>query len=388
MSPIKNFVSDWAGLIVNLITLGGWVGWVLSTVLLGVSGSKGRSLVDGVTIGQVHLSCEMLGIIFAVCLIIVINAWLFGRLLKGAANSTADYKVVCDKLPAALQQEIDVKDAASPYVNQAAAEYCSGMDEAGFMQLLNSSDATCRNLNAGSKAGKTILQCSFIPVDAKKNTIIVRRRSENHASIFKKVSNWWKKIYSFISFSPIPDGHNRKFDSILSCYAHEVPLDGVKLTDADFKFVGVIYNRRGGGKVKKLWLPWKKPDPARAELDKCIRYIFVVYLVEYSGLNFVSDDGNPNWTDINLAFAEASKRNSGRKNRFFLKDHDYIVGADSLIAIASRLTTVGSEESKCWLKVEQEALKRAKLMVVGSASSASASSPATHDIHAKEVGAR
>ena len=369
MSPIKNFVSEWAGLIVNLITLGGWIGGILSAVMLGVSGHKGRSLADGVTFGHVHLSCEMLVIIFAVCLIIVVNAWLFGRLLKGAANSTVDYKVVCDKLPAALQQEIDVIDAASPYVNQASAEYCSSLDEAGFKQLLNSLDATCRNLNAGSKAGKTILQCSFIPVDADKNTIIIRRRSENHASIFKKVSNWWKNIYSFISFSPIPDGHNRKFDSILSCYAHEVPLDDVRLTGADFKFVGVIYNRRGGGKVKKPLLPWKKPDQVRAELDKCIRYVFVVYLVEYSGLNFVGGDGRPNWKDINRAFAEASKRNTGKKARFFLKDHDYIVSADSLIGIASRLTTVGSEESKCWLKVEQEALKRAKLMVVGSESS-------------------
>ena len=377
MNSIKNFVSEWAGLIVNLITLGGWVGWGLSAVLLGVSGSKGRSLADGVTIGHIHLSCEMLVIIFVVCLIIVINAYLFRRLLKGAANSTADYKVVCDKLPTALQREIDVKDAASPYVNQAAAEYCSSLDEAGFKQLLNSSDATCRNLNAGSKAGKTILQCSFIPVDANKNTIIIRRRSENHASIFKKVGNWWKKIYSFISFSPIPDGHNRVFNSILNCYAHEVPLDGLKLTDADFKFVGVIYNRRGGGKNKKLSLPWKKPDPVRAELDKCIRYIFVVYLVEYSGLKFICDDGSPNWGDINLAFAEASKRDSGRKDRFFLKDHDYIVGADSILEIASRLTTVGSEESKCWLKVEQEALKRAKLMVVGSASPTLPSTPTT-----------
>ena len=377
MSPIKNFVSEWAGLIVNLITLGGWVGWTLSTVLLGVMGSKGRSLADGFTIGHVHLSCEMLVIIFSVCLIIVINAYLFSRLLKGAANRTADYKVVCDRLPVALQREIDTKDAASPYVNQAAAEYCSSLDEAGFKQLLNSYDATCRNLNAGSKAGKTILQCSFIPVDANKNTIIIRRRSENHASIFKKVNNWWKKIYSFISFSPIPDGHNRKFDSVLGCYAHEVPLDGVKLTDANFKFVGVIYNRRGGGKVKKSWLPWRKPKPVRAELNKCIRYIFVVYLVEYSGLKFVCDDGKPNWVDINLAFAEASKRYSRRKDRFFLKDHDYIVGANSLIEIASRLTTVGSEESKCWLKVEQEALKRAKLMVVRSAFSTSPSSLAT-----------
>lgn len=373
MSQIKNFVSEWAGLIVNLITLGGWAGWVLSTVLLGVSGSQGKTLADGVTIGHVHLSCEMLVIIFAVSLIIMINAYLFRRLLQGAANSTADYKVVCDKLPVALQQEIDVKDTASPYVNQAAAEFCSSLDEAGFKQLLNSSDATCRNLNAGSKAGKTILQCSFIPVDANKNTIIIRRRSENHASIFKKVNNWWKKIYSFISFSPIPDGYNRKFDSILSCYAHEVPLDGVKLTDANFKFVGVIYNRRGGGKVKKPLLPWKKQEPVLAELDKCIRYIFVVYLVEYPGIQFVCDDGKPNWTAINLAFAEASKRNSGGKARFFLKDHDYIVGAKSLIEIASRLTTVGSEESECWLKVEQEALKRAKLMVVDSASSTSLS---------------
>ena len=377
MNQIRAFVSDWAGLIVNLITLGGWIGGIVSAILLGVFGSKGWKLSDGVKIGQVHLSCEMLVILFAVCVVIVINAYLFSRLLKGAANSTADYKVVCDRLPAALQREIDTKDVASPYVNQAAAEYCSSLDEAGFKQLLNSSDATCRNLNAGSKAGKTILQCSFIPVDANKNTIIIRRRSENHASIFKKVDNWWKNIYSFISFSPIPDGHNRKFDSVLGCYAHEVPLDGVKLTDADFKFVGVIYNRRGGGKVIKSWLPWRKPKPVRAVLDKCIRYIFVVYLVEYSGLSFVCDDGKPNWAAINRAFAEPSKRDSGKMNRFFLKDHDYIVGADSLIEIASRLTTVGSEESKCWLKVEQEALKRAKLMVVGSLSSTLPSSPVT-----------
>ena len=120
-------------------------------------------------------------------------------------------------------------------------------------------------------------------------------------------------------------------------------------------------------------LPWKKQEPVLAELDKCIRYIFVVYLVEYPGIQFVCDDGKPNWTAINLAFAEASKRNSGEKARFFLKDHDYIVGAKSLIEIASRLTTVGSEESECWLKVEQEALKRAKLMVVDSASSTSLS---------------
>ena len=92
-----------------------------------------------------------------------------------------------------------------------------------------------------------------------------------------------------------------------------------------------------------------------------------MYLVGYSGLKFVCDDGKPNWTDINLAFAESSSRDTGKKSRFFLKDHDHIVGANSLIEIASRLTIVGSEESKCWLKVEQEALKRAKLMVVGSA---------------------
>lgn len=379
MSSIKNFVSEWAGLIVNLITLGGWVGGFVSALLLGVSRSRGLALSDGVTIGQVHLSLEMLVILFVACVIIVINAYLFGRLLKGAANGTADYKVICDRLPSALQREIDTKDAASPYVNQAAAEYCSSLDEAGFKLLLNSRDVTCRNLKAGSKKGKTILQCSFIPVDANGNTIIIRRRGENHASIFKKVNNWWKKIYSFISFSPIPDGHNREFDSILSCYAHEVPLDcdDAKLSDNDFHFIGVIYNRRGGGKVKKPLLPCRKSVPVRAKLDECIRYLFVVYLVEYSKLKFVDGNGNPNWDDIDKAFAEKSKRKSKRKDRFFLKDHDYIVGAGSLIEIASRLTTHGSEESRCWLKVEQEAIKRAKLVVASTASATSSVAQAT-----------
>ena len=52
MSLIKNFVSEWAGLIVNLITLGGWVGGILSAVLLGVSGHKGWTFADGITIGH------------------------------------------------------------------------------------------------------------------------------------------------------------------------------------------------------------------------------------------------------------------------------------------------------------------------------------------------
>jgi hypothetical protein len=59
--------------------------------------------------------------------------------------------------PLMREHLVNVKDAANPYVNQATAECCSSLDEAGFKQLPNSPDATCRNLNAGSKAGKTIL---------------------------------------------------------------------------------------------------------------------------------------------------------------------------------------------------------------------------------------
>ena len=376
MSQIKNFLSEWAGLIVNLITLGGWAGWVLSTVLLGVSRSKGRSLADGVTIGYVHLSCEMLVIIFVVCAILVVNAYLFGRLLIGAANSTADYKVICDKLPEALQREIDVIDEAHPYVDKAEAKFCCAMDEAGFKQLLNSRDVTCRNLNAGSKKGKTILQCSFIPVDVNGYTIIIRRRVENHASIFKRVRNWWKKIYSFISFSPIPDGHNRKFDSILSCYAHEVPLDGTRISDENFKFIGVIYNRRGGGKIKKTLLQWRRPAQVRAKLNECIRYLFVVYLVEYPNLRFIDGDGKPCWDAINQAFAEETKRDSGKKDRFFLKDHDYIVSVDSLTEIASQISDENSEARKHWLKVEQKAVMKAAEMYVRLRASTSPSLPA------------
>lgn len=377
MSQIKNFVSEWAGLIVNLITLGGWIGGIVSAILLGVFGSKGWKLSDGVMIGQVHLSCEMLVILFAVCVVIIINAYLFGRLLMGAANSTADCKVICDKLPEALQREIDVIDEAHPYVDKAEAKSCCAMDEAGFKKLLNSRDVTCRNLNAGSKKGKTILQCSFIPVDVNGYTIIIRRRVENHASIFKKVRNWWKKIYSFISFSPIPDGHNRKFDSILSCYAHEVPLDGTRISDENFKFIGVIYNRRGGGKIKKPLLPWRRPAQVRAKLNECIRYLFVVYLVEYPNLKFIDGDGKPCWDAINQAFAEETKRNSGKMDRFFLKDHDYIVGVDSLTEIASQISDENSDARKHWLKVEQKAVMKAAEMYVRLRPSASSSSPAT-----------
>ena len=368
MSLIKNFLTDWTGIIVNVITLCGWICGLFSPVLLGLIRSKKIAFKDGFALGPFHLSFEMLVlllvILFIVGLIIIINAYLFRRLLKGAANSTADYKVICDKLPEELQHELDKIDEASPHVNQSAAEYCSSLDEKGFKKLLNSKDVTCRNIRAGSKKGKVILQCSFIPVDANGNTIIIRRRSENHASIFKKVNSWWKHIYAFISFSPIPDGYNREFASILNCYAHEVPLDGTQITDENFQYVGVIYNRRDGVIIKKSSSSQEKSEKVLAKLDECIRYLFVVYLVRYSDLKFIDDDGKVNWNDIDRAFAEKSKRGSKRKDRFFLKDHDYIIGADSLIEIATRLTTNGSAESKRWLKVEQEAIKRARLMIV------------------------
>ncbi len=337
------------GFVVNLITLSGFVSSVVSAILL--ASSKCGNPLNTTTLWTLVVL-----LVFGV--LIMLNTYLFGKLLKGAANSTADYKVICDKLPEALQKEIDNKDKASPYVNQAAAEFCSSLDEEGFKKLLNSRDVTCKNIRSGSKLGKTILQCSFIPVDSKGNTIIIRRRSENHASIFMKIGRWWKKIYSFISFSPIPDGYDRKFDSILNCYAHEVPLDGVELDEKNnFDFIGVIYNRRGGGSKKK------SPNE-QAKLDKCIRYLFVVYLVKYKKLNFIDDNVKVNWQDIDKAFAEKSKRGSKKSDRFFLKDHDYIVGADSIIEIASRLTTHGSEEGRRWMKVEQEALRRAKIKIV------------------------
>lgn len=363
MNFIKDLVTEWVSPILALVNFCGMVVGAISFVLLFIFGR----LPDGISYHGVTLSWEMLVILVVAGGIIALNVWLFGRLLKGAANGTTDYKVICDKLPGKLQSEMDNIDRAKPYVDRAGAEFCKSLDEEGFKALLNSSDTTCRNLKAESKAGKIILQCSFIPVDSKGNTIIIRRRMENHASIFKKLNNWRKKIYSFISFSPIPDGHNRKFDSILSCYAHEVPLDGVSIRNEDekkaFQYVGVIYNRRGGGKTKKPMWPWKRPAQVKADLSKCIRYLFVVYLVRYSDLRFVRDDKTPNWDDINKAFAEKSKRGSERKDRFFLKDHDYIVGADALIEIASRLANEYGKERRQWLKVEQAALTEAAKIV-------------------------
>lgn len=363
MNFIKDLVSEWVSPILALVNFCSMVVGAISFLLLLAFGR----LPDGISFHGVTLSWEMLAILIVAGAIIALNVWLFGRLLKGAANGTTDYKVICDRLPGKLQHELDIIDKAKPYVDRAGAEFCKSLDEEGFKDLLNSSDTTCRNLKVESKAGKIILQCSFIPVDSEGNTIIIRRRMENHASLFKKLKNWWKKIYSFISFSPIPDGHNRKFDSILSCYAHEVPVDGLSIrNEAEkkiFQYVGVIYNRRDGGNIKKPLWPWKKAASVKANLNKCIRYLFAVYLVRYLGLKFVRDDGKPNWDDINKAFAEKSKRESNRKDRFFLKDHDYIVGVDSLTEIASRLADEHDKERKRWLKVEQAALVEATKMV-------------------------
>ena len=60
-----------------------------------------------------------------------------------------------------------------------------------------------------------------------------------------------------------------------------------------------------------------------------------------------------------------------------MKDHDYIVGVDSLTEIASQISDENSDARKHWLKVEQKAVMKAAEMYVRMRPSASSSSPAT-----------
>ena len=367
MKKVLGLINKWAGATVT---------WMSLASILGI----GKCWVDISELGlgnyiakepvSFAIGCLCVELLFLMCPLLLV----FSSVLKRVVDSAIDYKVVCRKLPEALSFEISDKDMASPYVNEAQAEFCTKLDEQGFKNMLNSPDIDCVNIKAGSKKGKVFLQRSFIPVDMDGNTIVIRRLSENHLSIIKKISSWFKTINAFISFSPIPDGHNRVFESISKCYAHEVPMDGVKLSDADFEYVGIVHNRRDGNKRRKVLFPWlnekwrkglfpRSPNKEKANLDRCIRYLFVVYIVHYANSHFVKD-GQPNWNDIDLAFAAKDKRGSHKKNRFFLKDHDPIVAADSVIEIGSRLSIRGSKDSRCWLKVEQEALRLAKLKVV------------------------
>ena len=355
MKKIIATINSFAGVTVTWVSLGSICG--VGRLAYDVSRMGLTSYIQGHPYRFV-LGCLSLGTLFMAVLMV----WFFKVVLKRVTNNGMDYKVVCRKLPQELASELANKDLASPYVDEAQAGFCETLDQKGFVDLLNSRDVDCINIKSGSKKGKTIMQCSFIPVDADRNTIIIRRRPENHFSIFKKISSWFKNINAFVSFSPIPDGHNRTFESIARCYAHEVPSDGAPLSDSDFEFVGVIYNRRGGGKRVKSFFPWRR-SKERAKLDECIRYLFVVYVVHYKGLHF-SKNGRPNWSDIDLAFSPKPLRGSRGKDRFFLKDHDPIVGVDSVVELGSRLSTNGSEESRRWMKVEQEALRRAKGMIV------------------------
>lgn len=362
MRHILRHIHDIVGDIVmwgSLVSMiGGWLN-IAAVLSLLVAGPK----IDAPTL-KIILKFVLLCFILGVMSMIGLVLWLFSVLLRGVSNAVVDYKVICKKFPLrfqGLEKELNDKDIASPHVNGVEASFCRELTEQGFFDLLNSPDTECVNVKSISKKGKTILQCSFIPVDADGNTIIVRRNRQNHISILNKINNWFKTVNAFISFSPIPDGHNRKFESIANCYAHEVPDDGVRLKDLDFQFVGVIYNRRGGA-CRHSEAAKKMRGMIRADLHECIRYLFAVYIVKYSQCHFVSK-GKPNWKDIDLAFAQKDRRGSRREDRYFLKDHDCIVGADSVIDIGSRLKQHGNPEREYWMKVEQSALRRVAEMV-------------------------
>lgn len=350
MKVLDRFVSHWAGFIVNVVTVSGWGVAAVKSLLY--------SQENGVVVGNIRVSYEMLAVFPIICALLFVNSWIFGKVLKQVAKRSIDYKVICDTLSGEWKRWIDTSDRASRNLRCADAVVSRKLTEDDFKALLNSPHVTCRRLRADAKVGKTILQCSFIPVDKNGNTIIIRRCCENHESIFKKFNNWLKQIYSFISFSPIPNGYNQAFDDILTCYAHEVPVDCTR-DELEFKFVAVIYNRRsGGGREKKRLFPSKSSKSQPKEPVKCIRYLFVVYLVKYRKLVFADERGKVDWANIDSAFTEKSKRGSKRKDRFFLKDHDRIIGVKPLSEIKDSLSDrTDNSAAKKWQKVEQEAIK-------------------------------
>lgn len=142
---------------------------------------------------------------------------------------------------------------------------------------------------------KCIVQCSFIPIDNQRNTILIHRKPNGHQSLkgFLK-----KSAFSFISFSPIPNRFCEEFNA-LSTYFREVPeskFDTYKpshVTD-----IGIVF---------------------RYDQFKKTFYMFYIFVASY---NCVFDTNT-----IKEIFALDPK---AKIPTYFKKDHDDIVGIINL----------------------------------------------------------
>ena len=156
-------------------------------------------------------------------------------------------------------------------------------------------------IDSHSDPSQCLLQCLFVPVDKNNNTLMIRRKKENHGSIYfgRDLGN-----VCFISFSPIPDFYGEKFDR------------------------EQVYHR-------EVYPTSNRPEVEPYAL--CMRrdvnnfnYFFLIYKVVYKDVVF-SDRENDN--TIRDIFGTRDADGKLVENSFFQKDHDVIWQAISFVEL-------------------------------------------------------
>lgn len=139
-----------------------------------------------------------------------------------------------------------------------------------------------------------ILQCLFVPIDKNNNTLKIRRKKENHGSIFfrRGLGN-----VSFISFSPVPDHYNEEFSRDKAYYREVYEKNGVEKGSIQPYALCLRHNVNNNN------------------------YLFLIYTVKYENTVFSND---PEDNTIKKIFGTRNADGKMIKDSYFQKDHDVI----------------------------------------------------------------
>ena len=210
--------------------------------------------------------------------------------------------------------------------------------EQDIIDILNGNKKStihCKLISPKAKKGKCILQGMFVPMDKDNNTLLIKRLDEYHKTLFEdnlellSQAQSRKTLYSFVSFSPLPDRFSQAFIPD-DAYHREVKHSSCPY---ELAFQGLVLR-----KLKRKSLE---------ELNSY--YLMIVYTVKYTNETFSANSSAPtkestNWKTVEKIFAcsdPAQCHHLTTKFRktyfntrtndtfFFEKDHDEICQAIS-----------------------------------------------------------
>ncbi len=139
---------------------------------------------------------------------------------------------------------------------------------------------------------KYIVQCLFVPRDKNGNTLLIRRKKENHGSLMFGTSG----NISFVSFSPVPDRYGEDFDP-QQAYHREVYTSAYQYKISEFAVC--LRNTRKNN------------------------YFFLIYTIDYPDVEFLTD-GKTNMQVIDEIFGTRLENGEIKPQSHFQKDNDLI----------------------------------------------------------------